>query len=260
MSALGLYDLLTLIVGAVGYGIGRKRGLVWQLSGIATLIVGGVCATILCNPLGPLIHDGLLGRFAAWIGVYAAVSICLYLISLRLKHRLEEAELDELDERFGGMLGVIKSMIAFGAVTMVAVGISDRIAGAVRRSASGRGLYVLVNELEPYLPEQIERALKGEEDPVAGGEGAAGPPAPTPSPSPAPPAERPGVSQPPSRPARPAPARQPAQPAPSARPSRPEPAPEPLPDPTLEPEPEPEPEPDPFDPHQGPTDPLAPPR
>ena len=250
MSALGLYDLLTLIVGAVGYAIGRKRGLVWQLSGIATLIVGGVCATILCNPLGPMIHEGLLGRFAAWIGVYAAVSICLYLISLRLKHRLEEAELDELDERFGGMLGVVKSLIAFGAVTMVAVGISGRIAGAVRASASGKALYVLVHELKPYFPEQIDRALQGE-DP-APREDAEAPPA-------APFAPRP-TEAPPS----PVPARVERREPPAERPPQPEVDPdlalEPVPDPDPEPEPEPELQPDPFDPHQEPTDPLAPPR
>lgn len=255
MSALGLYDLLTLIVAAVGYGIGRKRGLVWQLSGIATLVVGGVCATILCHPLGPLIHDGLLGRFAAWIGIYAAVSICLYLISLRLKHRLEEAELDELDERFGGMLGVVKSLIAFGAVTMVAVGISDRIAGAVRRSASGKALYVLAHELKPYLPEQIDRALQGEGEVVDAKAEPSQPSQPSPATSPA---TSPAPIRPAVRPPSPSPEPQPQAPAQPDPPSL-----EPVPDLTLqdpEPAPDPEPQPDPFDPHQGPTDPLAPPR
>ena len=54
---MGLFDLLVLVIGGVGYGIGRERGLVWQASGILTLDLGGVCATILSSPLGPLFTD-----------------------------------------------------------------------------------------------------------------------------------------------------------------------------------------------------------
>jgi uncharacterized membrane protein required for colicin V production len=255
---LGVFDVVTAVVAAVGYGIGCKRGLVWQLSGILTLVVGGACATILCQPLGPLILDGLLGRFVAWVGIYAVVAVCLYLLSLRLKHRLEDMELDELDERFGGMLGVFKALLVFGIIVLIAVGVSDRVAGAVRASASGRALHAVVHELRPYFPELIDRALQPRDSQATG-----------PQPTEAQPAQaQPAQAQPtqaqPTRLQPPQPRR--AQPSPTSAPHAASPAPHdpqaeplhtPLPSPSLTPR---DSAADPFDPHDLPDDPLAPPR
>ncbi|MGE0707612.1 MAG: CvpA family protein [Planctomycetota bacterium] len=251
---MGLYDLLVAAVAALGYGIGRKRGLLWQLSGVATLLVGGACATILCRPLGEQLFPGILGRFLAWVVIYAVVAICLYLISLRLKHRIEEMELEELDERFGGMLGAFKALLVFAVITLVAVGISSRLAGAVRASASGRALHVLVEELRPYLPEQFSDALNPS---PLGPDGAQAPPSgavsPTPARSPSPAA----TQRPPSQRPVPAPTGRPAPP-PSPRPSVA--LPDELPAPPPQPSPSSSPVPDPFDPSDVPQDPLAPPQ
>lgn len=250
-SPVGIFDALTVVVAAVSYGIGRKRGLVWQLSGVATLLVGGACATILARPVGELFAEGIVGRFAGWVAVYALVAICLYVLSLKLKHRIEKLEFDELDQRFGGLLGVFKGLFAFGVLTLVAAGISSGVADSVRASASGRALLVVVDELRPAVPERVAQALFPPEE-------TSPPPAPAPvdplrQPVYQPDFSRPAPSPEPARPARPR-----ASPRPSAR----------------EPEPEREPEPpeqfgpqraepayvDPFDTRQDPVDPLAPPR
>ncbi len=275
---VGIYDLFTVAVGVAGYLIGRHRGLVWQVSGIVTLLLGGLCATVLSRPLGGVFAEGLLGRFVAWVVVYAVVAICLYVLSLRLKHRIEEMEFDELDRRFGGALGAFKGLLAFGVVTLVALGLSSSVKAAVEGSASGRALRAVVHELRPLVPERVYDAL----GPWADDEPEPAPqpvlpalPAPDPGPAaagasgrrtPSPRSETPRPETP--RPETPRP--ETPRPAPLPRTAGPPPPPElPLGSPDLDypevPRPAAEPrseqvEDDPFDTSDDPPDPLAPPR
>ncbi len=247
---IGVFDALTVAVAAISYGLGRKKGLVWQLSGVATLVLGGICATILARPVGALFGEGILIRFAAWALIYALVAICLYVLSLKLKHRIEKLEFDELDQRFGGVLGTFKGLFAFGVIVLVASGISTNIASAVRESASGQALLVLVDELRPVVPERVASALFPGE-----------PVAPSPEPPEPEPAFDPTPSWAPQDPA-PQPAQQPAQQTPLREPAGP-PAWQEEPEPYREPEPRPDPgraSPDPWDGSGDPLDPLAPPR
>jgi uncharacterized membrane protein required for colicin V production len=243
---IGVFDALTVAVAAISYGLGRKKGLVWQLSGVATLILGGICATVLARPVGALFGDGILTRFAAWVLVYALVAICLYVLSLKLKHRIEKLEFDELDQRFGGVLGAFKGLFAFGVLVLVASGISTNIATAVRESASGQALLVLVDELRPVVPERVASALfPGEPSPT--------PAAPQPDLDPTP-AWAPETQPQPLEEPQP-PVREPA--GPPAWQEDPEPYQEPAPEPREDPG---RADPDPWDSTGDPLDPLAPPR
>ncbi len=290
---VGVYDLLTLGIGFAGYTLGRSRGLAWQASGLVTLVGGGLCATALATPLGPVFAEGVAGRFAAWIVVYVAVATCLYVITLKFKHKLKELEYDELDKRFGGLFGAIKGLLVFAVITLVAAGLSQRIAGAVKRSACGLALRALVHEVRPALPEQVHDAFGPWLDPMDGGPGATTPPAPrwptderstrTESRPPQPATEQP--STPPTRPQTPPtpPVKPITPPPPVAGPpgppttpgSRPTQPPRPLPIPIeadwAEEDPDADVEapsrptrtssaPDPFDTSRDPVDPLAPPR
>lgn len=185
---IGVYDLLTLGVAVVGYAMGQSRGFAWQVSGLVTLIGGAVCATVLARPLGPVFGDGVLGGFAAWIAVYAAVATSLYVLTLRFKDTLEEIEFDELDARFGGLLGGFKALAAFGVVSLVAVPLSQGVEGAVKGSVSGRGLRAVVHEARPLLPEPIHAAFGPYLDRVQGRGAARRAPARAPAPTPASPA------------------------------------------------------------------------
>lgn len=285
---VGVYDLLTLGIGFAGYALGRSRGLAWQASGLATLVGGGLCATALATPLGPAFAEGVAGRFAAWIVVYVAVATCLYVITLRFKHKLKELEYDELDKRFGGLFGAIKGLLVFAVITLVSAGLSQRIAGAVKRSACGQALRALVHEVRPALPEQVHDAFGPWLDPMDGGPGATTPPAPrwptderspaprTEAPPPAPRTEArptppgPVAPTPPTPPVAgpPAPPTPKPTPKPAPTPARPAPRPvEPVapewtedPDADVEAQPRPNQTPDPFDTSRDPLDPLAPPR
>ncbi|MEZ6185533.1 MAG: CvpA family protein [Planctomycetota bacterium] len=199
---MGVFDLLVIGVGCVGYALGRARGLAWQVSGILTLLVGGAAATALCRPVGALFTDGILGRFVGWIAVYAIVATALYVLTLSFREKLKEIEFDELDKRFGGVLGAIKALAVLAVITLVAVPLSPRVARAVKRTPSGRALAKVVEELEGLLPERIPETFAApvSEAPGADAEADAEPepaappvhrptqrePAPTPAPAPAP--------------------------------------------------------------------------
>jgi uncharacterized membrane protein required for colicin V production len=265
---LGIYDLLTLGVLVLGYAMGRSRGFAWQVSGLITLVVGGLCATVLSRPLAGPLGGGLLGRFAAWVLLYAAVAVCLYVLTLKFKHKLEELEYDELDRRFGGALGATKAVAMFGIVTLVAVSLSPRVEAAVKRSLAGRALRSIVHELRPLWPEKIYEAFgpyleDPQEDPVPEQEPAStsastDPPAlePPTVTDPAPPP--PGIDPQPFRePVDTTPPQQPiAEPVRSTQP--PPPRRDPAPPPRRDPPPADPPAVDPFDTSQDPPDPLAP--
>lgn len=155
----GVFDVVTLAVGAMGYALGRSRGLVWQTSGLLTLVGGGLCATILSRPLGRQFADGVAGRFLAWVVVYVVVAVCLYVLTLKFKNKIKELEYDELDRRFGGMLGVVKALAVFALITIVAAALAPRLADKVKASVSGQALRALVHELRPALPDQIHDAF-----------------------------------------------------------------------------------------------------
>jgi uncharacterized membrane protein required for colicin V production len=248
--SLGVFDLVTLGVGAVGYLLGRSRGLLWQASGLLTLIGGGLCATVLSRPLGHLFAAGVAGRFVAWLAVYVVVAVCLYVLTLKFKARIKELEYEELDWRFGGLFGVIKGLTIFALITLIAAGVTPRIAGPVKASYAGQALRAIVHELRPLVPEQVHEAFGPWLDAVD---------------------EPPPVTQAPTRwPERDAPQPPPTTTSQTAPPPAPPPiAPRP---PVLEREVELEPPPrtprrdppppaaDPFDTSRDPPDPLAPPR
>lgn len=249
----GVFDVVTLAVGAVGYALGRSRGLVWQISGLLTLIGGGLCATVLSRPLGRQFADGVAGRFAAWVLVYAVVATCLYVLTLRFKSRIKELEYEELDRRFGGMLGVIKALAVFALVTIVAAALSPRLAEKVKDSVSGQALRALVHELRSALPDQIHDAFGPWLDAVD--QPPAAPPSTTRWPEAEPPVAADRVvaappTSPPSSAATPPPA---APPAPPVREVVVDDDRLPPPRPVIDP-------PDPFDTSRDPPDPLAPPR
>lgn len=253
----GVFDVVALAVGGVGYALGRSRGLVWQASGLLTLVGGALCATVLSRPLGPVFAEGVAGRFVAWVVVYVAVAACLYVLTLKFKNRIKELEYEELDRRIGGMVGVIKALAVFCLVTIVAAGMSPRLAARIQRSVSGQALRGVVNELRAGLPERVHDAFGPWLDAVD-----ERPPTPTPAPAPAPvpptaPAPAPAVTSEPPPPARPA--------APPQRPQGPPVAPsdDDVGLPPLRPVRRPPPpvvEADPFDTSRDPVDPLAPPR
>jgi uncharacterized membrane protein required for colicin V production len=260
---MGLFDLFTIAVAVAGYLVGRSRGLVWQASGVGTLVLGGLCATVLCRPLGSVFADGILGRFVAWVVVYVVVAVCLYVLTLKLKGKIKELEFDELDKRFGGMIGSFKGLLAFAVVTLVAVALSDGVRGAVKASATGQSLSYLVHQFQPLLPEKIHDAFGPYLDRVH-------PDVPT-QPSERPVSQTPSTQRPGQQPRPPVKRPQPPVKPPIVKdtpvPRTPTPVKTPSPDPVpitpLEPPVPPatpvrDTEPDPFDTTSDPPDPLAP--
>lgn len=253
----GAFDVVALAVGVVGYLLGRSRGLVWQASGLATLVGGGLCATVLSRPLGPLFTEGVAGRFVAWVVVYAVVAICLYVLTIKFKHKIKELEFDELDRRFGAILGTVKALAVFALITIVAAALAPRLADQVKASIAGRALRVIVNELRATLPEQVHDAFGPWFDAVDAPSEPGTPATRWPEAEPTPPApvtEGPPPAPVPPRVATPVPAPPPPPPARRAEDSFEVVAPPPRTAPRTEPTP------DPFDTSRDPVDPLAPPR
>jgi uncharacterized membrane protein required for colicin V production len=200
--SFGPFDLVVVVVLVAGFIHGRSKGLAWQLSGIATLALGYVAAAAGSSVLAPIFPDAWpidVKRFAAWIAVYALVSVGVYLVTLKLSKKIKEHELEELDRRFGGALGAFKAGLLLAVVSLVTIATSERARALVKESASGVLLARAAYAARPLLPAKIGEAVA-----KIAGEIAPEPlPAPAPArpqpPRPAPPQAAPRTT-PPARP------------------------------------------------------------
>jgi len=158
----GAYDLVVILALVLGYFVGRAKGFVWQLSGIATLALGYVAASALWRPVAaafPGDWPADLRSFAAWAAIYAVVSIGVYLVSLKLEKRIRELEFEELDRRFGGALGAVKAGLLVLVCSLVAVAVSAKARDAIRVSPSGRVLARAGVALRFLLPDRVGDAM-----------------------------------------------------------------------------------------------------
>ena len=138
---MDIFDLFSVVLIAVFFGFGRKRGLAWQLAGIASLVLGYVAATRFAPGLCVRFKmDTAPGRFFVWAGVYSAVSTAVYLVACRFKRFLRDQELDELDQHLGGVLGAVKGAILLSLFVIVVVTLIPRL----RPRILGYGLVLTV--------------------------------------------------------------------------------------------------------------------
>src|SRR5207237_5593617 len=93
----GVFDLVVAAALVLGFLLGRARGFAWQVSGIATLALGYLCAAASASLVARAFPETWpldLRVFAAWSAVYALVTIGVYFVTLKLSKKIRELELE----------------------------------------------------------------------------------------------------------------------------------------------------------------------
>lgn len=159
--SLTLFDLFLLLMILISYGLGYRRGIVWQLAAIGSLIVGHLAARFIMPRLEDFgVPDYGLYHFGAWVGVYAVAAIAVYLVAWRFRAYLQKKDLSDLDKHLGGLLGLMKGSLFISLITLLVITVSQGARDKLLESQSGPVVAHIAKFFDDFVPTETLSALE----------------------------------------------------------------------------------------------------
>lgn len=158
---LTIFDLFLLLMLLISYGLGYRRGIVWQLAAIGSLIVGHLAARFVMPRLEEFgVPDYGLYHFGSWVGVYAVAAIAVYLVAWRFRAYLQKKDLSDLDKHLGGLLGLLKGALFISLITLLVITVFKGARDKLLESQSGPVVAHIASFFENYVPTETLSALE----------------------------------------------------------------------------------------------------
>lgn len=147
------YDILVLAILLYFTVRGAARGMVWQLAGIAGIVVCFVFADAISAFGGPYVTlEEPLNNWVVLFGAYVVFTLISYVIAGRITELLARVKLKEFDSHLGAVLGFVKGVVICLIITFLAVTMSETARSALKQSRSGIAAARIVKTVHPYLP------------------------------------------------------------------------------------------------------------
>ncbi|MEM1060807.1 MAG: CvpA family protein, partial [Planctomycetota bacterium] len=138
---------------------GAQKGFVWQIAGIAGLVLAFVCAETVSPHLMQYLDLGdTLNRWIAMLAVYIGASFVTFAVARSLRKSLEKAKFVEFDRHLGFIFGVLKGGLLAMVVSFFGVTLQTT-RPVVLASYSGHASATVLNELKPLLPQELSPYL-----------------------------------------------------------------------------------------------------
>ncbi|QDT39140.1 CvpA family protein [Stratiformator vulcanicus] len=154
------YDLVILGLLAFCTIRGMRRGFVWQLAGIAGLVLAFLFAETLSPVIAPIIGvEPPLNRWIAMFIIYIGASFVSFAIARSMHSALEKAKFVEFDRHLGGIFGFVKGTAFALLITFFAVTLSEAARPTVLNSRAGYVAAVVMWQLQPIMPEGLANIL-----------------------------------------------------------------------------------------------------
>lgn len=180
IAAVDIYDgiMLAVLVGATVFG--AWKGMAWQVTSLASIVVSGIVAIRFGGSLAPFISDQApWNRFIAMLILYLATSFSIWVIFRLVAGVIDRVKLKEFDRQMGALFGIAKGILFCVVITFFAVTLSERLRQTVLASFSGRCIAKLIKNATPVMPvevtevvgkylEELDRRLDPEEPPTEG--------------------------------------------------------------------------------------------
>ncbi len=155
------YDVFVVAVLIVSMVRGAMRGVIWQLAGIAGLILCLVFAETISAAFGP--HVGLAEPLNHWVvmfGAYLAFSFISFGVARMIHGWMEQAQMTEFNRHLGAVFGLLKGIAFCLVLTFFIVTLSDDARAMLQNSRSGHAAAVIMDRLHPIMPEKIHESLE----------------------------------------------------------------------------------------------------
>ncbi|MBT5019387.1 MAG: CvpA family protein [Planctomicrobium sp.] len=147
------YDILVLAILIYFTVRGAAKGMVWQLAGIAGIVICFVFADAISAAAGPYVSlEPPLNNWVILFGAYVVFTLISYVIAGRITEFLAKVKLKEFDKHLGAVFGFVKGVILCLIITFLAVTMSEDAREALKDSRSGVAAARIVRTLHPYLP------------------------------------------------------------------------------------------------------------
>lgn len=160
VAAVDYYDAVMLGVLIVAMVFGAWKGMAWQITSLAAIVVSGIVAIHFSGPLAPLFSDHEpWNRFIAMFVLYLLTSFTIWIIFRFVAGFIDRVKLKEFDRQMGALFGLAKGILFCVIITFFAVTLSENLRQVVLGSFSGRAIAVLIKNATPVLPQEVTGVL-----------------------------------------------------------------------------------------------------
>ena len=160
VAAVDIYDAVMLAVLIVATVFGAWKGMAWQITSLAAIVVSGMVAIHFSAGLAPIISDHEpWNRFIAMFVLYLLTSFTIWIIFRFVAGVIDRVKLKEFDRQMGALFGLAKGVLFCVVITFFAVTLSENLRQTVLGSFSGRAIAVLIKNATPVLPQEVTGVL-----------------------------------------------------------------------------------------------------
>lgn len=156
------YDIIMLGLMAIAIFRGYTKGLAWQISSIASIVVSYYVAYRFKDPVAAVIDmpdpwRGLVAMMALFVGC----SLVIWLLFHSLRGAIEKAKLKDFDQQLGAIFGGIKGAVWCTVVTLVAVSfLSPATSQQIVNSRSGGYIARVLASSKRVIPTEIQQVVQ----------------------------------------------------------------------------------------------------
>ena len=160
VAAVDMYDAAMLAVLIVATVFGALKGMAWQITSLAAIVVSGIVAIQFSGQLAPVFSDREpWNRFIAMFVLYLLTSFTIWMLFRFVAGVIDRVKLKEFDRQMGAIFGLAKGILFCVVITFFAVTLSENLRQIVLGSFSGRAIAVLIKNATPVMPEEVTDVL-----------------------------------------------------------------------------------------------------
>lgn len=154
------YDILVVCILFYFLAKGASRGLIWQLAGIAGILLCVTFAGTASNLIGP--HINLAppaNQWAVMFITYLLASFVAFGFARTLNQWIDKLELKEYNRHLGALFGLLKGALLVLIMTFMIVTFSEKSRDLVRESKAARISAKIIHQAGPVIPDKLHAAV-----------------------------------------------------------------------------------------------------
>jgi membrane protein required for colicin V production len=154
------YDIVMLGLLLASLVYGARKGLVWQVAALSSLVVSSVVAHRFSPQLAPVFGaQAPLNRLLAMLVLFLSCALAIWLLFGMVGRVVEQVRLRSFDRQMGALVGAVQGVFLCIVVTFFVVTMSESARSVVVASRSGQYIGTVLEWAHPFVPEDLHRVL-----------------------------------------------------------------------------------------------------